>query len=591
MRNADIARCFRDIAVYLEMGDVAFKPRAYEKAAMAVESSPRPLADLYRAGGTKALQTVSGIGTSMAEKIEELVTTGTCKLYEQYHRKMPIDITGLSAIEGIGPKAMKVLYQRLGVRTVDDLAAAARAGKVRTLPHFGEKSEQRMLQALGAAEKQRGRRPLHTVLPVVAEMLATLRQVAGVEQVVVAGSIRRRKETVGDADVLAVARKPKAAMDVFTRLPDVERILGRGETKASVSLRSGLQVDLRVVPAESFAAALLYFTGSKAHNVVLRQLAMQRGLKLNEYGLFRGTRALPCPTEAAIYARLGLPYFPPELREDSGEFDAARHGQLPTLLSHDALRGDLQTQTDWTDGADSLAAMACAAQAIGLDYIAITDHTVGLAMTGGCDETKLRRQMRAIDQLNQKLRDIRVLKGAEVNIDRDGSLDIDDATLSQLEVVGVAVHSHFHLGRAEQTARIVRAMQNPHADILFHPTGRVLGKREPYDVDMQAIITAARQTGTVLELDAYPDRLDLKAEHIRQTIAAGVKIVIDSDAHAIAHLSFPRQYGIDQARRGWATAKDVLNTKPLAGFLAGLKGAASPTARGRARGRKTSRSR
>jgi DNA polymerase (family 10) len=390
--------------------------------------------------------------------------------------------------------------------------------------------------------------------------------------VAVAGSIRRRRETVGDADLLAVARRPAAVVAAFTALPGVARVLGRGDTKASVRLDSGLQVDLRVVPAESFGAALLYFTGSKAHNVALRQLAIKRRLKLNEYGLFRGARRVAGRTEAEVYEHLGLACVPPELREDQGEIEAARGGTLPRLIEPGALRGDLQIQTDWTDGADSIEAMARAARAAGLEYIAITDHTVGLAMTGGADAAKLRRQMRAIDRLDRTLGGIRILKGAEVNVNRDGTLDIDDDTLAALDVVGIAVHSHLGLPRAEMTRRIVRAMRNPHADILFHPTGRVLGKREPYDVDMDAVIHTARKTGTVLELDAFPDRLDLRDEHVRRAVAAGVPIVIDSDAHSVKHLPFPRLYGVDQARRGWATARDVLNTRPVDAFLSALKG-------------------
>ncbi len=583
MRNAELARVFRDLAAYLEMDDVPFKPRAYEKAAQAIESHDRPLTEVYRAGGEKALREIPGIGKSMAEKLVELITTGTCALHADYRRRMPVDLAGLTAIEGIGPKAVKALYERLGVRTVADLEAAARAGKIRTLPHFGEKSEERILKALAAARASAGRRPLCVVLPQVEEIAAALGRIAGVRQVAIAGSIRRRRETVGDADLLAVARTPAAVTRAFVALPEVERVLGRGDTKASVLLTGGLQVDLRVVPAPSFGAALLYFTGSKAHNVALRQIALKRGLKLNEYGLFRGTRRIAGRTEEELYAALGLAWIPPELREDQGEIAAAEAGTLPRLIEPEDLRGDLQTQTDWTDGADSIEAMARAAAALGLEYIAITDHTQSLAMTRGSDAAKLRRQRREIARLNRSLGGIRILAGAEVNIDRDGNLDIDDATLAELDVVGIAVHSHFHLSRAEQTRRIVRAMENPHADILFHPTGRVLGKREPYDVDIDAVIAAAKRTGTVLELDAYPERLDLKDEHLRKAVAAGVPLVIDSDAHSTKHLPFPRQWGIPQARRGWVTAKDVLNTRPLAGFLAGLKGASAAAPQRRAR--------
>jgi len=578
MRNAELARVFRDIAAYLDMDDVPFKPRAYEKAAQAIESHDRPLEQVYRAGGVKALLEIPGIGASMAEKLEELIATGKCKLREEYHRRMPVDLAALTALEGVGPKGVKVLYQRLRVRTLADLEAAARAGKVRALPHFGEKSEQNILKALAFVQTSGQRTPLAAVRPVIDELAAALARAPGVTRVEVAGSIRRRKETVGDADLLVLARKAEAAIAAFAKLAAVARVLGQGETKCSVKLRDGLQVDLRVVPEESFGAALLYFTGSKAHNVALRQLAMKKGWKLNEYGLFRGTRRIAGRTEEDIFDRLGLAWIPPELREDQGEIDAARAGTLPRLVEAGDLRGDLQTQTNWTDGADSLEAMARAARDAGLEYIAITDHTVSLAMTGGCDARKLRRQMREIERLNAKLDGIRVLTGAEVNINRDGTLDIDDETLARLDVVGIAIHSHFNLPRGEQTNRIIRAMRNPHADILFHPTGRVMQKREPYDVDIEAVIAAARETGTVLELDAYPDRLDLRDEHVRRATEAGVPIVIDSDAHSVKHLGFPRTYGVEQARRGWATATDVLNTRPVEAFLAGLKGG-TPRAR------------
>jgi len=572
MRNAELARCFRDIAVYLDMDDVPFKPRAYEKAAQAIESHDRPLAELYRAGGVKALAGIPGVGKSMAEKLAELIASGRCALHEEYRRRMPVDVTALTALEGIGPKAVKALYERLGVRTLADLETAARAGKVRALPHFGERSEDRILKAIDFARSTKGRALLASVEPMVEALVAAVRAFPGVQRAEIAGSIRRRRETVADADILAVARDPAGVVARFVALPEVARVLARGDTKASVHAADGFQIDLRVVPEASFGAALLYFTGSKAHNVALRQRALKRGWKLNEYGLLREGRRLAGRSEEDVYARLGLAWIPPELREDQGEIDAAARGALPHLVEPGQLRGDLQIQTDWTDGAHSIEAMARAAVEIGLEYIAITDHTVGLAMTGGADARKLRRQMREIRAIDARLDGIRVLAGAEVNIDKTGALDIDDETLAALDVVGIAVHSHFHLSRAEQTARIVRAIRNPHADILFHPTGRRLQKREPYDVDLDALLVAARETGTVLELDAYPERLDLRDEHLRRAVAAGIKLVIDSDAHSVAHLAYGEQFGIDQARRGWVTANDVLNTRPLARFLAGLKG-------------------
>ena len=459
------------------------------------------------------------------------------------------------------------------------------SGKVRALPHFGERSEQRILHALAFAETTQGRRLLADVLPVVEALAAALRRVPGVREVAVAGSLRRRRETVGDADLLAVAARPGRVMEAFLALRGVSRVLGRGDTKSTVVLDTGLQVDLRVVPVESFGAALAYFTGSKAHNVALRQLALKRKLKLNEYGLFRGTRRIAGRTEQDVYAALGLAWIPAELREDQGELAAARDGTLPALIEPGDLRGDLQLQTDWTDGADSIDAMARAAREQGFEYIAITDHTRGLAMAGGADETKLRRQMREIARLDRTLDGIRVLSGAEVNITRDGGLDVADETLAALDVVGIAVHSHLGLPRVEQTARIVRAMRNPHADILFHPTNRLLQRREASDVDMDAIIAAACETGTALELDAYPDRLDLRDEHLRRAAAAGVRIVIDSDAHSTRHLTFAREHGVPQARRAWLTAGDVLNTRPVAAFLAALKGGRARRADGRRRTR------
>jgi len=574
MDNRALARVLRDLAAYLEMNEVAFKPRAYEKAAQAVESEDRPLAELYARDGLRGLRGIQGVGASMAQKLEELLTTGHCVMHEEYRARLPVDIAGLTAVEGIGPKGVKVLYDTLGVCTVEDLAAAARTGKIRGLARFGERSEQNILRALASVESAGGRQLLADAFPVVQDLARRLAIVPGVTRVEIAGSIRRRRETVGDADLLVVARQASRVMDAFAGLAEVERVLGRGPTRSSVRLRSGFQVDLRVVPAASFGAALVYFTGSKAHNVSLRQLAIGKGLKLNEYGLFRGTRRIAGRTEEEVYTRLGLAFVPPELREDRGEIQAALEGRLPRLIEHGTLRGDLQTQTDWTDGADSIDVMARAARDLGMEYIAITDHTVGLPMTRGSDAPRLRRQMQEIRSLDQRLDGIRILAGAEVNIERDGTLDIDDETLAALDVVGIAVHSHFHLSRAEQTARIVRAMRNPHADILFHPTGRRLHKRPPYEVDIDAVIATARETGTLLELDAYPERLDLRDEHLRRAVAAGVVLVIDSDAHAVGHLRYGEQYGIDQARRGWVTADDVLNTRPVEQFLAGLKGAA-----------------
>jgi len=571
MTNADVAERLREMAIFLDMTGVAFKPRAYEKAAYAVEALDRPIGELYKAGGVRALAELPSVGKGIAERIGEIVTSGTCRDLEALRKATPVDAMELTAIEGLGPKMVKALYDDLGIRTVTDLERAARAGRIRDLPHFGEKTEAKILKGIGFLKQRSGRQPLGSVLDLARDIEARLAALAGVQKAALAGSVRRRKDTIGDLDFLVVARQPERVMQFFAALPEVAHVYGRGTTKTMVRLHSGMDADLRVVPAESWGAALNYFTGSKDHNVTLRRIAIEKGYKLNEYGVFKGKRAIAGRTEQDVYAALGLAYVPPELRENTGEIELARAGRLPRLIAPGSLRGDLQIQTTWTDGANSIEEMVAAGRQQGLEYMAITDHTRGLAMTGGSDEAKLLEQLAVIRRLNKTYKDFRLLSGAEVNINRDGTLDIADAVLAQLDVVGIAVHSFFNLPRAEQTQRLVRAMENPHADILFHPTGRVLGKREPYDVDIDAIIAAAKRTGTVLEIDALPERLDLKDDHVRKAIDAGVRIVIDSDAHAVAHLRYADDYGISVARRGWATAKDVINTLPVERFLAHLK--------------------
>lgn len=571
LRNADVAAVLREIALFLSMEDEPFKPRAYEKAAESVEVAEHSCAALFASGGVKALATIPGIGKSIAEKIGELLATGAMTYREELYAKTPVDIAALTTVEGVGPKAVRVLYQELGVTDLATLEAAAAAGRIRGLPRFGAKSEEKILRGIAFAKSSSGRFPIGNVLPLVRTIEQRIAAFKGVERALIAGSIRRRRETVGDADILVIAKKAPPVMELVAAMPEVARTVAAGDTKISVKLATGIQLDVRVVPRESFGAALHYFTGSKSHNVLMRQLAIKKQLKLNEYGLFRGEMAIAGATEEEIFAALDLPYIPPELREDLGEIDAARAGRLPKLIEPGSLRGDLQTQTSWTDGADTIEDMVAEAQRRGLEYMAITDHTRDLAMTGGSDEAKIRLQGKAIDGLNKRLKGFRVLKSAEVNIRKDGTLDIADDCLAELDCVGIAVHSHFNLPRAEMTERVLRAMRNPHADILFHPTGRKVGAREPIDLDLDAVIACARETGTILELDAYPDRLDLKDDHVRKVIDAGLKIVIDSDAHSVAQLAFPEDYGIGQARRGWATADDVLNTRPVDAFLAGLK--------------------
>lgn len=579
----------REIGEYLDMQGVPFKPRAYEKVAEVVEALDGEISDVYREGGLKAVEDIPGVGLSIAEKIEELLKTGKSKYYEELKKKTPVNLAELSGIQGLGPRKIGALYKELGVTNLAELEAVALAGKIKQLKGFGEKSEQNILQGIAFLKSFGGRKPLGVVLPIARDILRRLEGLKGVERLEVAGSFRRRKETIGDVDILAISDNPKPVMDFFVSMPDVVKVFAHGETKSAIKLQNGLDVDLRVVPKKSYGAALNYFTGSKDHNVALRQLAIKKGYKLNEYGLFQESKKarkqrskgdgewirVAGKTEEEIYEKLGLGYIEPEMREMTGEIAAAEKHGLPKLINYGDLQGDLQTQTSWTDGADSIEQMAEAAIEVGLHYIVVTDHTKRLAMTNGLNEKRLLEQGKEIDELNKKFnkRGFRILKGTECDILADGTMDLSDEALQTLDVVGASVHSLFNLPKSKQTERIIRAMQNPNVDILFHPTGRLIGKRPPYEVDMDAIITVAKETGTVLEIDAFPDRLDLKDEHIRKCVEAGVKMSIDSDAHSATHF-YVLEYGIAQARRGWATREDIINAWPVEKMLGMLKGRA-----------------
>lgn len=558
MTNREIADVLYEMAVFFEMDGVAFKPRAYEKAVQSIESLDSELADLYREKGRNAFVGIAGVGKGIADHLEELLKEGDFREHAMLAKKYPVAVLELAAVEGVGPKIIKLLWQKLRIKNLAGLEAAAKAGKIRTLPGLGEKSEQKILKGIEFLKTSGGRKLLGSILPEVRALEQTIRSFPEVEEVMITGSIRRRKETIGDIDILVASSKPDAVTKRFLAL----------------RLTNGPDADLRIVPKKSWGAALNYFTGSKGHNVALRGLAIKKGWKLNEYGMFSGTKMIAGRTEEEIYTKLGLAFIEPELREMTGEIKASRLNKLPHLIGYGDIRGDLQVQTSWTDGDNSIGEMALAAAKAGLEYIAITDHTKFLAMTGGLDEKKLARQMQEIKQVNAKLRkkkiNCTVLTGAEVNIMKDGSLDIADKMLAKLDVVGASVHSHFRLSRMEQTARVIRAMENPHVDIIFHLTGRRINRREPVDLDIDAIIAAAKRTGTILEINASPERLDLKDEYIRKCVAAGVKMTIDSDAHAADHFKF-LEYGIAQARRGWAEKKDIINTRPLKEFFKSLK--------------------
>ncbi len=564
------------------MQGVAFKPRAYEKAAQTVEGLREEVREIYKKGGLKAVEDIPGVGVSIAEKIEELIKTGHCKYYEQLKKKTPVDLSNLTRVAGLGPKKIKDLYQKLKIKNLQDLEKAAKAGKISKLEGFGPKSEENILKGLGFAKKDAGRFVLVSVLPIVREIESRLRNLKGVKRAEAAGSVRRRKETVGDADILVVIEgKPPAfakatagkIMDYFVSMPEVARVLAHGETKSAVTLKNGMNVDVRVLPEESYGSALAYFTGSKDHNVALRQIAIKKGCKLSEYGLFRGRKQIAGKTEEEIYKTLGMDYIEPEMREMTGELELAAKHALPKIIGYGDLKGDLQAQTNWTDGADSIEAMAKEAMRRGLEYIAITDHTKRLAMTHGLDEKRIVQQMKAIDELNRGFRvkgiGFRVLKSTECDILKDGTLDLPDEILKRLDIVGASVHSYFNLPQEEQTERLVRAMKNPNVDIIFHPTGRIVQKREPYDLNMEEIIKVAKETGTILEINGS-DRLDLRDQHIRMCVDAGVKMAIDSDAHRASQFDF-LEFGIAQARRGWATKNDIINAWPLERMLKFLK--------------------
>ena len=455
---------------------------------------------------------------------------------------------------------------------------AAKAGKIRGLEHFGEKSEENILKSIEFLKISGNRYILGFIMPELREIADQLGKIKGVEKVDIVGSVRRRKETIGDADILAISENPKNIMDFFVSMPEVIRVYAHGETKSAIKLKNGMDVDLRVVPKESYGVALQYFTGSKDHNIIVREIAIKKGYKLNEYGLFKisGKKEIKIAgeTEEKIYEKLGLDYIEPEMRENQGEIELAQNHKLLKLIDYGDLKGDLQIQTNWTDGENTVEECAEAAIKNGLEYIAITDHTKRLAMTGGLDEKKLIEQMRVIDKLNQQLttnnQQLKILKGSEVDILKDGTLDIIDEVLEKLDVVGAAIHSHFNLSREEQTKRMIKTMENKNVDIIFHPTGRIINKRPAYEIDMDEIIKAAKRTGTVLEIDAFPNRLDLKEEYVRKCVKAGVKMAIDSDAHAIAHMNY-LEWGIAQARRGWATKNDIINCWPLEKMLRMLK--------------------
>ena len=571
MKNSELAHVLENVSIYLKMQDDAiFKIRAYENACQIIQSHPEEIEDVYKKGGIKSLISIRGIGNGIAKKLEELIKTGKLDYYEKLKRKTPIDLDNLRGIEGLGPKKIFILYKKLKIKNLQDLENAANLRKIRKLEGFKEKTEQNILKGINFHKKNIGRFILAYTFPILKEIMYHLKKQKFVSKVVLAGSVRRMKETIGDGDILVISKEPEKVMNYFTKIPEVINVISKGQTKSSVKLESGLNVDLRVLNEKNYAAALNYFTGSKEHNIFLRKIAISKNLKLNEYGLFRGEKQLICKNEKDIYNKLGLNYIEPELRENHGEIGKSKKNKLPKIIGYNELKGDLQVQTNWTDGVHSIEEMSNHAKKENLEYIVITDHTKSLAMTGGLDERKLEKQLKEIEKINKKINDIEILSGAEVNIMKDGSLDIKDKSLSKLDVVGASVHSNFNLSKFEMTQRIISAMENENVDIFFHPTGRLIQKREPYEIDIEKIIQCAKDTKTILEINSFPERSDLNSEHIRLAVDKKVKMCINSDAHSKNHFKFLK-FGIAQARRGWATKKDIINAHPLKKMLKMLK--------------------
>ena len=560
MKNAEIAQIFNKIADCLEFkGELSFRITSYRRAARAMMDLTEDVEEIDRRG---ELKDIPGIGSGMAEKIEEYLKSGTMKRYEEARKGVPDTLIAMMHIPGMGPKTLKLVHDKLGVNTIDELEAAANDGRLAALPGFGAKKCENVLRGI-SLQKTAGRRiRLGIALPLVETIIPQLRKKVKLAECLPAGSLRRMKETIGDVDILATGADGPAIVKAFTSLPQVQYVLAEGDTKGTIITGDGLQVDLRVVPEESYGAALQYFTGSKDHNIRLREIARKKKLKVNEYGVFRGEKSIGGKTEEEVYDLLGLPWIPPVLREDRGEIDAAREGRLPALIEESDIQGDLHVHSKWSDGRYTIEQMVDAARKKGYKYIAISDHSVSTTIAHGLTPDRLKKQIKEIEKIRKEFDDIEILTSTEMDIKPDGSLDFPDELLEQLDVVTASVHAAFKQDRATMTARVIKAVENPHVDIIGHPTGRLIAEREGYDIDLEAVMKAAAKAGTALELNAQWERLDLDDLACKRAAELGVNIVINTDAHNITHLDFMR-FGIATAQRGWLEKKDVINTRPL----------------------------
>jgi DNA polymerase (family 10) len=564
MTNQEIAEILVHISAILDIqGENPFKIRAYIKVSQTIENLTYQLSSLE---DKDKIMELPGIGEGIAKKIKELLETGKLKYYEDLKKSEYAPLIELLRIPGMGPKHAKLVHDELGVKSIEELKKAAEAGKLRELPGLGEKVEQNILQGIQQVQKFKERYSLAFIYPRAQNIVAELKKIKEIKQITLGGSLRRMKETIGDVDILVSSDKPKPVMGAFINLPQRAKVLSEGSTKSSILTKDGFQVDIRVVKPVSFGAAQHYFTGSKAHNIRIRSLGQDKGLKINEYGVFRGQKSVAGKTEEEVFKSVGLPYIPPELREDQGEIEAALKDRLPHLIQLKDLKGDLHVHTEWTDGGNTIEEMAQAAKKRGYKYIAICDHSPTVGITNGLTEERLLKQIKEIEKQNRKLKDFKILSGIEVDIRSNSQLDLEDDILKKLDVAVAAVHTKFTQPKDEMTKRIIKAIENPNVDIIAHPTGRLIGKREPYQVDMDKIMDACKANGKVLELNAYPERLDLSDINCRKAKEKGVKIAISTDAHADAHLEWMK-FGVATAKRGWIEPGDVINTLPMSKLL------------------------
>lgn len=570
MKNQEVAQILFQIGEFLDLQEVPFKPQAYQQAAIAIDNMEDDILDLYKREGIKGLEKIPGVGKSIAEKIEEFLKTGKIKYFKELKKSAPIDLEELTKVEGLGVKRIKRLWKELGVRNLKDLEKALDDHKIASLFGFGEKMEQNILESIEFLRQSRGRFLLREIVPEVERILEKFKRIKGVVNLSVAGSTRRRKETIGDVDFLVAIKDTtdkylvEKIMNTFVSMDEVIKITGKGETKSSIRTKDGLSMDLRLVSEGSFGSALQYFTGSKEHNIALRRIAMKQGYKLNEYGLFKNDRKIRGETEEGIYEKLGMDWIPPEMRENQGEIEMAINRKLPVLIEPVDIKGDFHCHTSWDGGEHSIAEMAEKAISLGYEYLGIADHTQSLKIENGLDEKRLIEQRKEIDLLNASFKEkgigFRILQGSEVDILKDGSLDINDETLGILDYVSVSIHSNFKMGKKEMTERIIKAIKHPLVKILNHPTGMILGKREEYEVDIEEVLRAAKENGVALEINSY--RSDLGYQTARLAKEMGIRVTIGSDAHSKKELA-DMQSGVYQARRGWLEKKDILNALPL----------------------------